>query len=61
MSRFGDGRVVALLDSLLLFLQVWPGNTAFPDFFHPNATSYWTTQAQAYHDQVKFDGIWIVS
>ena len=40
---------------------VWPGNTAFPDFFHPNATEYWTKQAQMYYNKVKFDGLWIVS
>jgi alpha-glucosidase (family GH31 glycosyl hydrolase) len=21
--------------------QVWPGDTAYVDYFHPNATSYW--------------------
>lgn len=39
--------------------KVWPGTTAFPDFFHPNATDYWTNSAQSYHNQVKFDGMWI--
>lgn len=39
--------------------KVWPGYTAFPDFFHPNATIYWTQQAKSYHDAVPFDGIWI--
>ncbi|XP_053392914.1 lysosomal alpha-glucosidase-like isoform X2 [Mercenaria mercenaria] len=38
---------------------VWPGTTAFPDFFHPNSSAYWLQQAKAYHDMVPFDGIWI--
>ena len=45
----------------MFILQVWPGETGFPDFFHPNATAYWTKHAQDYHDKVKYDGIWIVS
>ena len=24
-----------------LFLEVWPGATAFPDYFNPNATFFW--------------------
>ena len=40
--------------------KVWPGDTAFPDFTHPNATQWWTDMAQAYHDIVPFDGMWIV-
>lgn len=39
--------------------KVWPGTTAFPDFFHPNASAYWTQLAQNYHNSVPFDGIWI--
>ena len=42
-------------------MQVWPGTTVFPDFFHPNTSDYWYQHAQAYHDQVPYDGIWIVS
>ena len=41
--------------------RVWPGDTAFPDFTHPNATQWWTDMAAAYHDVVPFDGMWIVS
>jgi alpha-glucosidase (family GH31 glycosyl hydrolase) len=40
---------------------MWPGETAFPDFFHPKANAYWLKQMTSYHQQVKFDGIWIVS
>ena len=42
-------------------MKVWPGNTAFPDFTHPNSTQWWTAMAKAYHDIVPFDGMWIVS
>lgn len=39
--------------------QVWPGPTYFPDFFHPEAQSYWTEQLQAFYSDVPFDGLWI--
>ena len=33
----------------------------WPDFTHPSAQEYWTTQIQTFHHKVKFDGLWIVS
>eukprot|EP00117_Sycon_ciliatum_P014403 scpid26772/ scgid2150/ Lysosomal alpha-glucosidase; Acid maltase len=39
--------------------SVWPGETAFPDFSHPNAIEYWTKQVKAFHAEVPFDGLWI--
>jgi alpha-glucosidase (family GH31 glycosyl hydrolase) len=39
--------------------QVWPGSTYFPDFTNPNATAWWTKQAQSLHNLVSFDGLWI--
>ena len=40
--------------------KVWPGNTVFPDFTHPNATKWWSSMALNFHKAVQFDGIWIV-
>ncbi|XP_033124429.1 lysosomal alpha-glucosidase-like isoform X2 [Anneissia japonica] len=39
--------------------SVWPGNTAFPDFFNPAAVKWWEKWARNFHDQVEFDGMWI--
>jgi alpha-glucosidase (family GH31 glycosyl hydrolase) len=39
--------------------QVWPGPTYFPDFFHPNAQKYWTSELASFHDLVAVDGLWI--
>ncbi|KAG3230574.1 hypothetical protein PI124_g24327, partial [Phytophthora idaei] len=39
--------------------QVWPGPTVFPDFFHPNAKSYWGEQIQLMYKSYDFDGLWI--
>ncbi|KAF1331225.1 Family 31 glycoside hydrolase, partial [Globisporangium splendens] len=39
--------------------QVWPGPTVFPDFFHPNASSYWSEQLDKFHKTLPFDGIWL--
>ncbi|KAJ3444263.1 acid alpha glucosidase relate [Anaeramoeba flamelloides] len=38
---------------------VWPGTTYFPDFTHPNTTSYWTTNLKKFHDLVDYDSLWI--
>jgi alpha-glucosidase/lysosomal alpha-glucosidase len=37
---------------------VWPGDSYFPDFFHPNITTYWTSMLDHLHNSVPFDGIW---
>jgi alpha-D-xyloside xylohydrolase len=39
--------------------QVWPGPTVFPDFFHPDAKSYWNEQIELMHGNLSFDGLWI--
>ncbi|CAL8092195.1 unnamed protein product [Calicophoron daubneyi] len=39
--------------------SVWPGETVFPDFSHPNAEKWWYDSASRFHDNVPFDGIWI--
>ncbi|CAB3259578.1 unnamed protein product [Arctia plantaginis] len=40
--------------------QVWnKGHTVFPDFTHPNATSYWVEMMTEFHKQVPYDGAWI--
>eukprot|EP00731_Ephydatia_muelleri_P028413 Em0020g57a len=38
---------------------VWPGSTAWPDFTHPNASSYWANQISQFQSEVAFDGLWI--
>ena len=43
----------------ILIGKVWPGKTAFPDFFHPNAFNYWLAQAQDFHKKIPFDGLWL--
>ncbi|OLY77818.1 Alpha-glucosidase [Smittium mucronatum] len=39
--------------------QVWPGYTAFPDWFATNATSYWHNELSMFYEQVPLDGLWI--
>nr|XP_027203751.1 lysosomal alpha-glucosidase-like [Dermatophagoides pteronyssinus] len=40
--------------------KVWNRqSTVWPDFFHPNATKYWTKMFSDYHRQISFDGAWI--
>lgn len=39
--------------------QVWPGPVYFPDFLHPKADSWWTTEVRDFFNKVPFDGLWI--
>ncbi|CAF0775981.1 unnamed protein product [Rotaria sp. Silwood1] len=39
--------------------KVWPGTTAFPDFTNPDTVEWWTNVAEAFHEVVPFDGMWI--
>lgn len=41
---------------------VWPGVTAFPDWFHPNTQNYWDEEFLSFFDPdagVDIDGLWI--
>jgi lysosomal alpha-glucosidase len=44
----------------MLYLKVWPGLTAFPDFTNPNSVQWWTDVAADFHKIIPFDGMWIV-
>ncbi|XP_030840013.1 lysosomal alpha-glucosidase isoform X1 [Strongylocentrotus purpuratus] len=46
-------------DGSIFIGKVWPGDTAFPDWFHPNASRWWQSLAQKFHDTVNFDGMWL--
>ena len=39
--------------------DVWPGDTVFPDFLHPETTTWWTEQLTKFSKELKYDGIWI--
>ncbi|XP_053606389.1 lysosomal alpha-glucosidase-like [Plodia interpunctella] len=40
--------------------KVWNReSTVFPDFTHPNVTSYWVEMLQSFHQKIKYDGVWI--
>ena len=39
--------------------KVWPGDTTFVDFFHPNATKYWSDMLETLYKTINFDGIWL--
>ncbi|GAA30540.2 lysosomal alpha-glucosidase [Clonorchis sinensis] len=38
---------------------VWPGDTVFPDFSHPEAEAWLYNLASEFHKSVPFDGLWI--
>eukprot|EP00347_Sterkiella_histriomuscorum_P006514 403352477 len=38
--------------------KVWPNEANYPDFFNPNATTWWHNQLSKLYTMIKFDGIW---
>lgn len=41
---------------------VWPGVTAFPDWFHPKTQEYWNNEFLSFFDKdtgVDIDALWI--
>lgn len=43
------------------YFQVWnKASTVWPDFTHPNATSYWVEMFTSFYKSIPYDGIWIV-
>lgn len=44
----------------ILIGQVWnTGQTVYPDFTHPNSSSYWLEMMSNFHKHVPYDGAWI--
>ncbi|KAJ2847886.1 hypothetical protein IWW36_003619 [Coemansia brasiliensis] len=39
--------------------QVWPGYTAFPDWFAANVSQWWNEELRRYFDKLQIDGMWI--
>lgn len=42
-------------------IQVWPGQTAFPDFTNLETRRWWEDCIREFHTKVPVDGLWIVS
>eukprot|EP00833_Pecoramyces_ruminatium_P009629 jgi/Orpsp1_1/1183661/evm.model.c7180000086195.1 len=38
--------------------KVWPGETVFPDFHHPNVLEYWTNEIKLFKEIANTDGNW---
>lgn len=46
----------------LFYGKVWNDvNSLFPDFTHPNVTTWWAIQARRYLNEIKVDGTWLDS
>ncbi|KAJ1303229.1 hypothetical protein OPQ81_011427 [Rhizoctonia solani] len=57
-----DGIFMKEQDGSLHKGVVWPGVTVFPDWFHPNASSYWTNEFKDFFNSasgIDIDGVWI--
>ncbi|KAJ6807067.1 putative alpha-glucosidase [Iris pallida] len=39
--------------------KVWPGDVYFPDFLHPNASSFWLGEISTFRKTLPVDGLWI--
>ena len=45
----------------IMYGRVWPyGPAAFPDFFKNSTKTWWKKWVKHLHDQLEFDGLWIV-
>ena len=42
-----------------IFGHVWPGKTAYVDFFNPDGYLYWTSILQQFYNLLPYDGIWL--
>ena len=53
IERFGDRTLRG---------YVWPnGEVVFPDFLNNATKQWWIDEIVKYHDEIPFDGLWIVS
>lgn len=39
--------------------SVWPGQSYFPDFLHPNASEFWGTMMESLYKKTNYSGIWL--
>ncbi|KAM7133396.1 sucrase-isomaltase, intestinal [Molossus nigricans] len=39
--------------------EVWPGLSVYPDFTNPNCIEWWANECSIFHNEVKYDGLWI--
>ena len=46
------------LNGEILIGQVWPKDSAYPDFFNPKANTWWKQQLSYFHEDIPFDGLW---
>lgn len=61
---FNDGRDIFMKtkNGSVFAGVVWPGTTAWPDFFHPDAQTYWNEQFESFFNPetgVDISGLWI--
>lgn len=52
---------VYVMHGPILWIQVWPGSTVFPDFTNPETRHWWEDCIRDFHSKVHVDGLWIVS
>ncbi|XP_036206938.1 sucrase-isomaltase, intestinal [Myotis myotis] len=39
--------------------EVWPGLSVYPDFTNPSCIEWWANECSTFHQEVKYDGLWI--
>ncbi|XP_036301753.1 sucrase-isomaltase, intestinal [Pipistrellus kuhlii] len=39
--------------------EVWPGLSVYPDFTNPRCIEWWANECSIFHQEVKYDGLWI--
>ncbi|ORY06191.1 hypothetical protein K493DRAFT_252149 [Basidiobolus meristosporus CBS 931.73] len=46
-------------DGEIFIGRVWPGKTAFPDWFNPQTDKYWAELFHEWFDTLPLDGVWL--
>ncbi|EPQ06457.1 Sucrase-isomaltase, intestinal [Myotis brandtii] len=42
-----------------VIILVWPGLSVYPDFTNPSCIEWWANECSIFHQEVKYDGLWI--
>jgi alpha-glucosidase (family GH31 glycosyl hydrolase) len=46
------------IDGKTFIGQVWPNDASFPDYFHPNTSTWFKSNLDKFYSSIKFDGLW---
>ena len=60
-EAFNDGLkkdVFLKINNEVFVGEVWPSDSVYPDYTHPNTAAWWQLHLSNFYNQVPFDGLW---